>query len=203
LHLDKSPFVISTPTQRNEQSSLYFFQFPSPFPEFSSSSSVAAKGKEKARETEAEGTNNKRVSFAPDLQPDPKASGPEIEQSTELQSTVEVKGIIGQLEVYESGVVKMRLANGITLDVGLSVRLFKSDSSFNQKVNGSTQPFFLQHAAYINSDKKQMCVLGEVDRRFVVSPDIDTLLETLEKVEHEQEATSSAEFNGLLAMDTS
>ena len=30
-----------------------------------------------------------------------------------------VEGVIGQLEVYESGTVKMRLANGILLDVSV------------------------------------------------------------------------------------
>ena len=36
---------------------------------------------------------------------------------------VHVDGVIGQLEIYQSGAVKMRLANGILLDVSaLSVR---------------------------------------------------------------------------------
>lgn len=32
-----------------------------------------------------------------------------------------IDGIIGQLELYRSGAVKMRLANGVLLDVSLSI----------------------------------------------------------------------------------
>ena len=38
----------------------------------------------------------------------------------EEKPAVPVDGIIGQLEIHQSGVVKMRLENGILLDVSLS-----------------------------------------------------------------------------------
>lgn len=46
--------------------------------------------------------------------------------ATNAQTKVEkeepkIDGIIGQLEIYESGAVKMRLGNGIVMDVRVSV----------------------------------------------------------------------------------
>jgi hypothetical protein len=65
-------------------------------------------------------TVQRKVSFAADVKPpgpngDPHAStGPEVGQTKELPK---VDGVIGQLEVYRSGAVKMRLGNGIVMDV--------------------------------------------------------------------------------------
>lgn len=50
-------------------------------------------------------------------------------------------------------------------------------------MTAGTQPSFLQHAVFIdqkNDDApNSMTVLGEVSRRFVVSPDVDALLEEM------------------------
>lgn len=46
-----------------------------------------------------------------------------------------------------------------------------------------------------------MCVLGEVNRRYVVSPDLQTLLEGMEIAD--QPVTSVLEDEGLIRMDTS
>lgn len=53
----------------------------------------------------------------------------------------------------------------------------------------------------MDPENKRMCVLGEVNRRFVVSPDIQTLLEAMEMAE--QPAPSMLEDDGLIRMDTS
>jgi len=62
-------------------------------------------------------TTGKKVSFAPDAKSDPTAGA----STTPSTDTPEVKspvdGVIGKLEVYRSGAVKIRLANGILLDV--------------------------------------------------------------------------------------
>lgn len=72
------------------------------------------------------------------------------------------------------------------------------------QVTPSTQPSFLQHATYIDTENKRLCVLGEVSRRLVVSPDIDALLVSLEKAETKPLATDAenGEFSGLIRMDT-
>ena len=78
----------------------------------------------------------------------------------------------------------MRLANGIVMDV-----------------TAATQPSFLQHAVYLDSTNKQLCVLGEVNRRFVVSPDIDALLSAME-LEDNPLPPAFELGEGLLTMDT-
>ena len=57
----------------------------------------------------------KHVSFSEDTKPDVSAPAPE-EKEEEF-----VDGVIGQLEVHQSGAVKMRLGNGILLDVSTLV----------------------------------------------------------------------------------
>lgn len=51
------------------------------------------------------------------------------------------------------------MANGIVLDV-----------------NSATQPAFLQQAVALDTNTKSLMVLGEVNKRYVVSPDVDGLL---------------------------
>lgn len=101
---------------------LYFFQFPHPFPTFVSPSTVSAEDKGKGKETNSEllEVTSKKVSFAPDVKPAAPSglsgqSTPAQPGQTDAEPTVE--GVIGQLEVYASGIVKMRLSNGILLDV--------------------------------------------------------------------------------------
>lgn len=97
---------------------LYFFQFPSPFPKFTSKKETVM---QVDQVPEAPG---KKVSFAPDVKPSvtpnssrtPSAVPVEPEHGT----SAPVDGVIGQLEVYKSGAVKIRLANNILLDVRLT-----------------------------------------------------------------------------------
>lgn len=44
-------------------------------------------------------------------------------------------------------------------------------------------PSFLQHAVYVDPQKKRLNVLGEVTRRFIVSPNIDALIESFEQTD--------------------
>ena len=41
---------------------------------------------------------------------------------------------------------------------------------------------FLQQAVSVNPSSKRMTVLGEVDQRFVISPNVDQLLKEIERV---------------------
>jgi len=142
---------------------------------------IADKGKGKAADAP------KKVTFAT---PDGHESGTTTPTVKPDDSTVEkvsgppVDGIIGQLELYRSGAIKMRLANGMLLNV-----------------SAATQPSFLQQAVHIDQQKKKLCVLGEVNRRFIVTPDIDALLADLSA---EQEGgLPGLDGEGLITMDTS
>lgn len=64
----------------------------------------------------------KKVSFAPDSkpaapEPSARASTTAAGQPKADETQLKVDGVIGQLEVHRSGAVKMRLGNGIVLDV--------------------------------------------------------------------------------------
>ena len=75
--------------------------------------------------TPATATAVKKVSFAADLDT-PTQSTSATPAPSEPLKPEPIDGVIGQLEVYRSGAVKMRLANGILLDVcpGGSIPLF-------------------------------------------------------------------------------
>lgn len=68
------------------------------------------------------------------------------------------------------------------------------------QVAAATQPSFLQHAVHLDTAKKQLCVLGEVNRRFIVSPDLEALLTSMELAERPAEPE---ELDDLITMDTS
>lgn len=114
-----------------------------------------------------------------------------------------VDGRIGQLEIYQSGAVKMRLANGILLDVTcLFFRMIcHGYLTLSVQVTAATQPSFLQQAVHVDRASKDLRVLGEVSRRFVVTPDIDSLLAAMTQADEAATATKS-EPHGLLTIDT-
>ncbi|KAI0661454.1 RNA polymerase III RPC4-domain-containing protein [Cubamyces menziesii] len=169
------------------QERLYFFQFPRPFPVFQAPESENAALKGKAKEEGAPGEEaGKKVTFAEDTKPPaPAAAAPAAanvpgapDKGTEQPK---VDGVVGQLEIYESGAVKLRMGNGIVMDV-----------------TAATQPSFLQHAVYVDHEHKRLCVLGEVNRRFVATPDIETLLTSMELAENPPTFELG---DGLLTMD--
>jgi DNA-directed RNA polymerase III subunit RPC4 len=94
------------------QERLYFFQFPAPFPTFVSDPPTPLDTSGPADPPGSEGTP-KRVSFSADTKP-PAAEPEDVDKE---KPPAHVDGKIGQLEIYQSGAVKMRLANGILLDV--------------------------------------------------------------------------------------
>jgi DNA-directed RNA polymerase III subunit RPC4 len=58
-------------------------------------------------------SETKHVSFSADTKP-PAAVPEDVDKE---KPPAHVDGVIGQLEIYQSGAVKMRLANSILLDV--------------------------------------------------------------------------------------
>ncbi|KAF8074814.1 RNA polymerase III RPC4-domain-containing protein [Lyophyllum atratum] len=164
------------PEMREER--LYFFQFPSPFPTFVPPDSSPAAVEEEAIVPE---TANKQASSANNVKSEPGSSkNPAVDADI---PTPKVDGVIGKLEVYRSGAVKMRLANGIVLDV-----------------TAATQPSFLQQAVYLDKAEKRLIVLGEVNKRFAVSPDVEALLSAMELAD--KKPTMGLDSKDLIQMDT-
>lgn len=72
------------------------------------------------------------------------------------------------------------------------------------QVTAATQPSFLQHAVYLDDTKNRLIVLGEVNRRFIVSPDVDLLLEdmlVMEEQKKKRRAEEAKKEDGLIRMD--
>jgi DNA-directed RNA polymerase III subunit RPC4 len=87
---------------------LYLFQFPTPFPTFSSKMTNVP-----SSDQTPEG---KKVSFTADTNLNASSSLLPVAPS-EPKKVEHISGVIGQLEMYRSGAVKIRLANGILLNV--------------------------------------------------------------------------------------
>ena len=173
------------------QEKLYFFQFPDPFPTFvpkpTSQPTVDLTDRENgnAEKSGSSSEKGKKVTFAPDVKSASATPTPTPAPETPKSDKVEkLDGLIGRLEIYQSGAVKMRLDNGILLDVSRAQpcvdHFFAKDLFLPLKVTAATQPSFLQHAVHVDMENKRLCVLGEVNRRFIVSPNMDNLIEALE-----------------------
>lgn len=67
-------------------------------------------------------------------------------------------------------------------------------------MTAATQPSFLQHAAFLDLPNKRLNILGEVNKRFVVSPNVETLLAAMDASE---KADALADVDdGTIKMDT-
>ncbi|KAM0909514.1 hypothetical protein ACQ4PT_014779 [Festuca glaucescens] len=73
-------------------------------------------------------------------------------------------GLLGKVLVYKSGKVKMRLGDA----------LFDVSAGMNCA--------FAQAAVAINTNKKHCCSLGEVNRRAIVTPDIEYLVGSVKRI---------------------
>ncbi|KAF9221339.1 hypothetical protein BS17DRAFT_785219 [Gyrodon lividus] len=172
------------------QERLYFFQFPEPFPTFVSSivsPSESSLPMDVDMPDRGPSTVKRKVSFAADVNLPAPATSPAIAAGAVVEPPKEISkvdGIIGQLEVYRSGTVKMRLDNGIVL-----------------QVSEATQPSFLQQAVHLDMDNKRLHVLGEVNKRFVVSPDLDTLLAAMEFADKKDANAMALNDANLIKMD--
>ncbi|KAH7890746.1 RNA polymerase III RPC4-domain-containing protein [Phlebopus sp. FC_14] len=171
------------------QERLLFFQFPEPFPTFVSNATPSHGPPSADVDTSEQGPSNAKqykVSFAADVKPPAPVTGsatPSVATDAPTKAP-KVDGIIGQLEVYRSGTVKMRLDNGIVM-----------------KISEATQPSFLQQAVHLDIENKSLHVVGEVNKRFVVSPDLDTLLNAMEIADRRDGNATAFDDTDLIRMD--
>ena len=89
---------------------LYLFQFPTPFPSFFSKMTDVPASDQIIE------VGGKKVSFTADTKLDGSPSLP-TPSSSEPKKVEPISGVIGRLEIYRSGTVKIRLANDILLNV--------------------------------------------------------------------------------------
>ena len=89
---------------------LYLFQFPTPFPTFSSKTTNVPASDQIPE------VGGKKVSFTAETKLDASSSLPSV-APWEPKKVEHISGVIGQLEIYRSGTVKIRLANDILFNV--------------------------------------------------------------------------------------
>ncbi|KAG8881554.1 hypothetical protein FRB97_009388 [Tulasnella sp. 331] len=178
--------------QTTDTEKLYFFQFPSPFPAFAPSLDVVidvnASGQDESihsSSTDAKQIKGKAVSWAPGVKPEDE----DIKSSRKLtggknKSSSEIDGVIGQMEIYENGEVKIRLGEGALMTV-----------------KAATPISFLQQAVEVDIARGRMNALGQISRKFIVQPDIQALLDELSGVTVDGLKTEPG-LEGLEAMDT-
>ncbi|KAJ3794472.1 RNA polymerase III RPC4-domain-containing protein [Lentinula aff. detonsa] len=170
-------FGITNHDADNVSQHLYLFQFPSPFPTFSKKRSDNVQ--EETTLTQA----SKKVTFAPDVKVEtevqPSSRGP----SAPAETKEELDGVIGYLEVYRSGARKIRLGNGIVLDV-----------------SPASQPSFLEHAVHLDMQENKLAILGEIFRHYLVAPDVDALLAAMDALDSGPQTVLAGEEN-LIRMD--
>ena len=70
------------------------------------------------------------------------------------------------------------------------------------QVAPATQASFRQYAVKVDTTSQEMIILGEVSKRFVVSPDIDALLAAMELRDSRSKTVVEGE-ESLITMDTS
>jgi DNA-directed RNA polymerase III subunit RPC4 len=68
------------------------------------------------------------------------------------------------------------------------------------QVNAAIQPTFSQQAVYLQHRDKRMVVLGDLHKRFVVSPDVETLLTAVDEADRAPGLTVDGEER-LIKMD--
>uniref|UniRef100_A0A1D1XF31 DNA-directed RNA polymerase III subunit RPC4 n=1 Tax=Anthurium amnicola TaxID=1678845 RepID=A0A1D1XF31_9ARAE len=73
-------------------------------------------------------------------------------------------GFMGKMLVYKNGAVKMKLG----------------DAVFD--VSPGSECIFAQDVMAINTQQKHCCVLGELNKRAIVRPDVDSLLSSLSEM---------------------
>lgn len=163
----------------NPENRLYLFQFPPLFPEFKASKSAQKVVKKRS------------VAFAEDTVGGGGAAGASPNSSTEDKvkseageetSTSKVlekgrsnhpEGQIGRLDVYRDGRVNFRF-NDIVMEL-----------------TGGSQSSFLQQVMILDGEQHKATTLGELHRKFVVSPEIESMLNDVDSPEEAVELTES------------
>ncbi|XP_023744364.1 uncharacterized protein LOC111892546 isoform X1 [Lactuca sativa] len=92
-----------------------------------------------------------------------KTEGKPLKNASKASSLNEVPaGSMGKMLVYKSGVVKLKLG----------------DHLFN--VSGGLDCSFAQDLVVMNSEEKYCCNVGELNKRVVITPDIESVLDNMD-----------------------
>lgn len=167
---------------------LYLFQFPPLFPTFELPPATEKEEKSSAKP-------RRSVAFADDtvggggaagISPrDSPASTVKIEDRTKVEMDLDgiedekqgsKEGQIGRLDIYRDGRVQLNFGNGLVMDV-----------------TGGSQSSFLQQILIMDPQQQKATTIGEIDRKFVVAPEISSMLDDAVLAESEANMLSDPE----------
>lgn len=139
-----------------DEPQMLFFQFPAVLPLEKGDPIAAAAGKESA---------DKPAAPAAAIVDGRQIAGRPVNKSKECCNLKDLPaGYMGKLLVYKSGKVKMKLG----------------DALFD--VSPGVSGLFAQDVAVMNVAEKHCCVLGGLNKRAVVTPDVDSLLDSIDSM---------------------
>lgn len=100
-------------------------------------------------------------------------------------------GFMGKMLVYKSGAIKLKLGD-ILYDVSIFVLYitniwymrYKADyearmCTYNIQVSAGLNSVFAQEVVAVNAEDKHCCNMGEIHKRAVITPDIDSMLHAM------------------------
>lgn len=150
----------------NPENRLYLFQFPPLFPTF-----AHPKGKKRAVSfAENAEINGKEVKVKSEAGGDTKDGA-----KVETRDVNRPEGRIGRLDIFRDGTVQFRF-NDIVMDV-----------------TGGSQASFLQQVMILDAEEKKATTLGELHRKFVVAPEIDSMLKDVDATYDSMDLTDSTD----------
>ncbi|SNX87524.1 related to RPC53 - 47 kD subunit of DNA-directed RNA polymerase III [Melanopsichium pennsylvanicum] len=192
-------FVFHDDDDVNPENRLYLFQFPQLFPKFKapkkSRTGPVTTTEASAPDAEKSATSSLRsVSFAEgtaggagsaraaikddisasseiDSSDDDSASSDEEDdkkRGTKSSSSSKSEGLVGKLDVYRDGRVFLRFGELV------------------MEVTGGSQSTFLQQVMLLDPTNKSATALGELHRKFIVSPELDCMLVDISLHDEEQ-----------------
>ncbi|OWM75704.1 hypothetical protein CDL15_Pgr021869 [Punica granatum] len=148
----------------SEKENMFFFQLPPKLPMVKRSASV----KGKARSDSSSSSSSKANSSTGDCN---------------LESLSE--GYMGKLLVYKSGKIKLKLGETLYDQKNIDDSSLKMSTDYgfgfglNMQVSPGSDCIFPQNVAAVNALDRHFCVLGDIEKRAVVTPDLDSLLDTI------------------------
>lgn len=187
-------FVFHDDDDVNPENRLYLFQFPQLFPHFKPLKKSKATDIKATTSTTDASAKRRNVSFAegttggPGLtgkdDPSATASSSEIDSDSDssiadseaddkkhkskLSTSSKAEGLIGKLNVYRDGRVFLRFGQDLVMEV-----------------TGGSQSTFLQQVMLLDSTNSTATNLGELHRKFIVSPEVDCMLNDISLYDEE------------------
>lgn len=103
---------------------LYFFQFPSPFPTFAPAQDDiidvdAPETPETGQKSPESKGKAKAVSWAAGVKKEEEDDKSRVRDNSKNPHASQIDGVIGQMEMYSNGEVKIRLGEGVLMTVSL------------------------------------------------------------------------------------